>query len=143
MTQRFKMIASAYLFLVNDGKILLSRRFHTGYEDGNYSVPAGHVEDGETLIECLIREAKEEIGIEIEKKDVSLVHVMHRKEMDIRVDFFFTIKNWIGTPINCEPQKCDELAWFSLGLLPTNTVLYIALAIESWQRGEVYTERGF
>lgn len=87
MTQRFKMIASAYLFLVNDGKILLSRRFHTGYEDGNYSVPAGHVEDGETLIECLIREAKEEIGIEIEKKDVSLVHVMHRKEMDIRVDF--------------------------------------------------------
>ena len=101
------------------------------------------MEDGETLIECLIREAKEEIGIEIEKKDVSLVHVMHRKEMDIRVDFFFTIKNWIGTPINCEPQKCDELAWFSLGLLPTNTVLYIALAIESWQRGEVYTERGF
>ena len=141
MKDRFKMIASAYLFLVKDDVILLSRRFQTGYEDGNYSLPAGHVEDGETLTDCLIREAKEEIGIDIDKNDISLVHVMHRKETDIRVDFFFTTIKWIGTPTNCELQKCDDLSWFLLNALPENTVPYIRAAVEAWKRGEFYQER--
>ena len=47
--QRFKMIGSSYLLLIENNKILLSRRFNTGYEDGKYSLPAGHVETGETL----------------------------------------------------------------------------------------------
>lgn len=135
------MIASSYVFLIKDGKILLSRRFQTGYEDGNYSLPAGHVEDGETLTGCLIREAKEEIGIDIDKKDISLVYVMHRKETDIRVDFFFTTTKWIGTPTNCEPKKCDDLSWFALNALPKNTVPYIRAAIEGWIKGEIYQER--
>ncbi len=139
----FKMIASSYLFLLKDGRILLSLRSQTGYEDGNYSLPAGHVEDGETLIGCLIREAKEEIGIDIDKNDISLVYVMHRKETDIRMDFFFTTTKWAGTPTNCEPQKCDDLSWFALNALPENTVGYIRAAIEGWRKGEIYQERGW
>ncbi|OGG14305.1 hypothetical protein A2875_01995 [Candidatus Gottesmanbacteria bacterium RIFCSPHIGHO2_01_FULL_46_14] len=46
---RFKMIASSYLLCIRDDMILLSRRHNTGYEDGNYSLPAGHVEDDELL----------------------------------------------------------------------------------------------
>lgn len=143
MADRFKMIASAYLFLVADGKILLSRRFHTGYEDGKYSVPAGHLEEGETLTQCLVRESKEEIGITIKITDVSLVYTMHRKETDIRVDFFFTAKIWKGAVKNGEPTKCDDVQWFPLAALPSTTVGYIRSAIEAWQRGEVYGERGF
>ena len=141
MKDRFKMIASSYLFLIKDGKILLSLRSQTGYEDGNYSLPAGHVEDGETLTECLCREAKEEIGIDIDKKDISLVYVMHRKETDIRVDFFFTTTKWAGTPTNCELLKCDDLSWFALNALPENTVPCIRAAIEGWRKGEIYQER--
>ena len=87
---RFKMIASSYLLLVIDGKILLSRRFKTGYEDGKYSLPAGHIEDNESLTAGGAREIFEEIGIRIKPKDLTLVHVMHRKKDDIRMDFFFT-----------------------------------------------------
>lgn len=143
MADRFTMIASAYLFLVTDEKILLSRRFHTGYEDGKYSVPAGHLEKGETLTQCLARESKEEIGITIKTTDVSLVYMMHRKETDIRVDFFFTAKTWKGVIKNCEPKKCDDVQWFPLIALPSTTVGYIKSAIEAWQKGEVYGERGF
>jgi len=137
------MIASSYLFLIESGKILLSRRYHTGYEDGKYSVPAGHVEDNETLTDCLIREVREEIGITILPEDARLVHVMHRKESDIRVDFFFTVSSWDGTIQNKEPNKCDDLQWFSVRRLPNTTIPYIREAIVHVLKKEFYSERGW
>lgn len=140
---RFKLIASLYLFLIEDGKILLQRRYKTGYEDGNYGVPSGHLEEGESLTEGLAREVKEEINIDIKPKDAKLVQVMHRKESDIRLDFFFVTKRYSGKPKNVEPNKCDDLQWFPLEELPTNTISYIRAAIENYQAKKFYSERGW
>jgi mutator protein MutT len=137
------MITAAYPFYIKEGKILLGRRINTGYADGMYSLPAGHVEDGETLANCVVREAKEEIGVDIREADLDLVHVMHRKEEDTRVDFFFFVKKWKGTPTICEPDKCDDLTWFALDTLPENTVPYIRSAIEQWQKGIIYSNFGW
>lgn len=79
---RFKMIASSYLLLIRDGEILLLRRKNTGYEDGNYSLPAGHVENDESLTRAASREIFEEIGIRIKPTNFTLVHVMHRGTFD-------------------------------------------------------------
>lgn len=140
---RFTMIASGYLFLIKDEKILLSRRFQTGYEDGNYSLPAGHIEENEQISVGTAREVAEEIGLNILPQDLRLVHVMHRKGDDIRMDFFFTVKDWSGEVTNCEPEKCDDLAWFDLSDLPTNTIPYIKSAIEHFQAGKMYSEFGW
>lgn len=141
--ERFKMIASSYLLLIRDGKILLSRRFNTGYEDGNYSLPAGHIEDNESLTAGGAREIFEEIGMRVKPKDLELVHVMHRKENDIRMDFFFTAKTDIQMPVNKEPNKCDDLRWFPLTKLPANTIPYIRHAIECYQKNIFYSEFGW
>ncbi|MEK7141771.1 MAG: NUDIX domain-containing protein [Patescibacteria group bacterium] len=140
---RFKMIASSYLILVVDGKILLSRRYQTGYEDGKYSLPAGHVEKGETLTQCMAREASEEIGLMVRPEKFILVHVMHRKHMDIRLDFFFVADIVNQKPVNREPNKCDDLRWFPLTKLPTNTIPYIRHAIECYQKKIFYSEFGW
>ncbi len=141
--ERFKTISSSYLILIKNRKILLLRRFRTGYEDGKYSLPAWHVEEGETLREAAAREIKEEIGLLIKPEDFELVHIMHRKGDDIRVDFFFTAKKWKGVPANMELNKCDDLRWFSLTKLPVNTIPYIRKAITNYQEKILYSEVGF
>ncbi|HIE41446.1 MAG TPA: NUDIX domain-containing protein, partial [Candidatus Aenigmarchaeota archaeon] len=70
--ERFKIIPTVYLVLIKDNKILLSRRFNTGFHDGEYSFPAGHLDGNETLIQAMVREAKEEIGIELKPEDLKL-----------------------------------------------------------------------
>ncbi len=140
---RHTIIPAVHLFLIKDDQILLARRFQTGYEDGNYSVPAGHVEKGETATIAVIREAREEVGISVDVKDVKMVHVMHRRSDSERVDFFFECKKWNHTPTNLEPEKCDELRWCSLLQLPHNTVPYLRFAIDQYRHSISYSEYGW
>lgn len=143
MTKRFGQIATSHLFLIKGNKILLLRRFNTGYQDGNYSAPAGHIEGNETARETMVREAKEEVEIEIKREDLKVVHVMHRNENEERIDFFFTIKNWKGEPQIMEPHKCDDLNWFELDDLPNNIVPYIKQAINCFLKNIFYSEYGW
>jgi len=141
--ERFKLIASLYLFLIRDDKILLMRRFQTGYEDGNYGLPSGHLEDNESAIEGLIREVKEEIGVRIKASDLQLVHIKHRREKDTRIDLFYTAKKYYGNIMNAEPEKCDEVKWFKLGKLPKNIIPYVKNALECYLKGIIYSEVGW
>jgi len=144
--QFFKLIPAVHLFLVKDDKVLLLRRFNTGYEDGNYSVPAGHVDGGEEASKAMTREAAEETGIKIKKEALDLVHVMHRRKKDEgeeRIDFFFKTEIWEGKIKICEPNKCDQLKWFKIDLLPNNVIPYVKHAITCMQKGTRYSEFGW
>jgi len=143
MKDRFTMIAAVYLLFIREDKILMIRRFQTGYADGEYSLPAGHVEDNESLTDSLIREAQEEVGILLESKDIRLAQVMHRKSNDIRLDFFFVTNKEGVTPKNMEPHKADDMQWYPLSALPTNTVPYVRVVIEKYQKNIFYSEFGW
>lgn len=144
MSQRFTFIGSVYLFLIEENKILLQRRFQTGFEDGNYGVPAGHLDGNETARAGCVREIREEIGININPSDLSVIHIMHRKSpQDERIDFFMTTSAYTGTITNLEPEKCDDLQWFALDSLPANMVDYVRVAIENYKDGISYSEYGW
>src|SRR3954451_19384197 len=112
VTERFRMPVAVHLFLLRDEAVLLLRRYNTGYEDGNYSVIAGHLDGDEVVIAAAVRKAREEAGIAIAPADMAIVGVMHRRADDERIDFFCTAARWSGTITNCEPEKCDALDWF-------------------------------
>ncbi len=141
--EKFKYIGSAYIILIKDGKVLLGRRQNTGFRDGWYGLPAGHLDGGESVRQGCAREAKEEIGITVKPEDLSVVHVMHRKMDDERFDFFMTASHYEGEPRNCELDKCDDLSWFPLDTLPENTIPYIREVLASVQKGETYSEFGW
>lgn len=140
---RFKLIPEVHLLLRREGEVLMLRRFQTGYEDGNYSLVAGHVDGGETFKEAMIREAQEEAGIELQAEGFNLILTMHRKAADERLSLFFEARNWTGEPENMEPNKCDDLSWFPENELPSNTVPYIAAAVRACQEGHGYFEFGW
>lgn len=140
---RFMAPVAVHLFLTRDRSILLLRRANTGYEDGNYSVPAGHLDGGESVTAAAIREAREEVGIELVPAQLRQVLVMHRRAGSERIDFFLEAHGWKGNPRNCEPEKCDELKWVALDDLPPNVISYVRRAIEAHAAGETYVEFGW
>lgn len=148
--RRFRMPVAVHLFLLQGEKILLLRRFNTGYEDGNYSVIAGHLDGDEEVIQAMIREAREEALIEIEPRDIKIVGIMHRKIPDGKainyaeaINFFLVARSWRGTVVNGEPHKCDELAWYPLNRLPENVVPYVRKAIANYQEGAWFESYGW
>ncbi len=144
-TLRHKIVPAAYLIPVWQGKILLSRRFQTGYEDGKYSLIAGHVESGETFTQCVAREAKEEAGIIVQPENLEMVHAMCRNagQDNERMDLYFVTTEWQGKIKNCEPHKCDDLAWCDIDQLPENTISYIVQAIRAVNDEIYYSECGW
>ena len=131
---------ACYLVLIRDGKLLLSKRGHTGYQDGKYSMIAGHVEDVETVWEALVREAREEAGLYLDPGGLRMAHVMHRQDVDREYVDFYIASDTKEEPRNLEPEKCDGLDWFDRNGLPDNVIPYVRSAIESINRGEAYSE---
>ncbi|MBI2098069.1 MAG: NUDIX domain-containing protein [Candidatus Wildermuthbacteria bacterium] len=143
---RHRIIPAAYVILQDGNKILLQRRYNTGYEDGNYSFVSGHVEQGESYINAIIREAKEEAGVELRGQDLRFVHLMHRKGEDSyneRADVFFVAARWSGEIANVEPHKCDDLSWFDKSDLPENLIPYIREVLGYIDKDVMYSEYGW
>lgn len=140
--QRFRVPVAVHMLLMRDTDVLLLRRFNTGYEDGKLSVPAGHLDGNESVIEAGIREAWEETGIRIGPTDIRIVQVMHRFAEEERIDYFLTASTWEGEIINSEPEKCDLLAWFPVDDLPGNTIPYVAYGIQCWRDNVNFPQYG-
>lgn len=58
-TERHKLKVAVYVLLIKDDKILLARRSKTGWQDGNYTIPSGHLDPNETIATAAIRETQE------------------------------------------------------------------------------------
>lgn len=140
---RHRPFSAVYLLLFDDTEILLLKRQNTGHRDGEYSLVAGHIEQGETATEAMVREAKEEIGINVVPSALQGVHVIHRNSGErVYVDLYFTADEWDGEVHNREPEKCAELAWFETTALPADTVPYVEQAITNVSN-EMYSEFGW
>ena len=108
-------------FILNDkGEVLLMRRGLNKSMPGAWIIPGGKVDFNETLSDAVKRETLEEIGVEIEI-DGQLPAFDHiiADEGEHWVTSIFTARITNGTPVNKEPEKCDEIGWFALDALPS------------------------
>ncbi|MFI7066646.1 NUDIX domain-containing protein [Kribbella sp. NPDC050124] len=137
---RFRVVPAAYVVLRRGDEVLMLLRANTGYMDGYWAVPAGHVEKDESVFDAAIREVREEVGVEIEPEDLVPVTAMHRtggngEWIDERVDFFFTASKWRGEARLMEPGKADGLDWFALDKLPDPVVPHEARVLAGLSGG--------
>mgnify|MGYP000957974839 FL=1 len=124
-----------------DGKkqILLSKRKNTGYKDGEYELPGGHLEENEDLYEAMIREAKEELGISLNRQDLKIVHIMYHYTGK-RMNFILEIEKSNLEPRIMEVDKCEELKWVEINNLPENTMEKVKIIIGYIEKGELYSK---
>lgn len=142
-SERHKVIGDVHLLLMDGDRVLFGRRKNTGYEDGAYHPPSGHLEAAESVIEALRREAKEEIGVAIDPEDVEFSHVMHNSSSGGRIAFFFTARRWEGEPTNREPDKCAELSWFPFNDPPNHLIDYCRIALSQIAAGAMFSVYGW
>lgn len=147
MKQRYETKVAVFLVLTRmmDGKkqVLLQKRCNTGYMDGKYDMAcSGHLEAGETLAMAVVREAKEEIDIEINPQDLELVSIIHPHQENY-INIFFTTQKYQGTPKIMEKDKCDDLSWFQIDNLPDNTIERIKNVLKNIQSKIVYDDGDF
>ena len=138
-----RLPVAVHIFLLRENHVLLLQRANTGYEDGNYSVVAGHLDGQESVTQAAIREAYEEVGVHLRPTNLAVVGVMHRLSNDECIDFFLAATEWDGTLANQEPDKCSELRWCALDTLPTNTIPYVHAALENFRQGVWFAEFGW
>ena len=146
MKEYFQLIPAVFVVLLDNNKVLLIRRLNTGWSDGEYTLPSGHLDGNETARAAAMRELKEEVGVDVNPEDMDFVHVIHRRgdEGDHeRVDFFFKAKKYSGTAYNAEPEKCDDIGWFPLNSLPEKTIPMIRHALEQVSESKFYSEVNF
>ena len=146
--KRHNLKCAVYVLFIKNSKILLYRRANTGWQDGKYGTPAGHLEKNENIINAAVREAKEESGLTVKAKDLEFVHVVHRlfvkgKSIETNrdyIDFFFLAKKWKGQPMITEENKSDDMIWANLNNLPPNILKNVKLMIDNFLNKKYFSE---
>lgn len=104
--------------IIRDGAMLLGRR-KGGDGEGEWGLPGGHVEYGESLVEAAKRELEEETGLAADT--LTLVGVVNDPRGDCHyIHFSFAANNTEGEPVLAEPEKCYGWEWIPLSDLPEN-----------------------
>ena len=108
------------LVVSKDDKVLLMRRYNTGWNDGMYALMGGHVEDSENIFDTAVREAKEELGIIVNAENLKPLFSM--QVSPDHVYFYFGCSEFENEPKIMEPDQCDDLQYFDTKHLPDNLI---------------------
>ena len=139
MEERFKSTVCVDLIIEKDSKILLMKRKNTGYNDLEYELPGGHLEKDEDLIDAMIREAKEELLIDLKREDIKILYLMHHYTGE-RLNFIFKVDGTNLNPKIGEPNKCEELKWVSINNLPDNTTDKVRIILNDILNNKTYNK---
>ncbi|MCP3787979.1 NUDIX domain-containing protein [Micromonospora sp. A3M-1-15] len=105
--------------LVENGAVLLVHRSPTrrAYPD-LWDLPGGHVEAGESELQALAREMREELGVQIVAESSSRVGDWHAGSGEDAVQVgVWHIRDWVGAPTNRAPDEHDDIAWVGISEL--------------------------
>lgn len=135
---REEFLSAIYMIIKNEkGEILFQRRCGSKLWPDFLGLPAGHVDKGEDVYQALVREAREELNIDINVKDIEDTFVVNRINKNLKpyYDVYFVIKNYKGIIKINEPNKCQELKWVLLDNMPDDVIEFEKIALDNYEKG--------
>ena len=137
---RFPLVTHMLLFR-DGGELLLLRRANSGYLDGYYVMPGGHVQSGETICAAAVRECAEETGLLISPDQVRPLAVLpYLNPAAQGVDFVMGADGWTGEPCINEPERFDDLLWARPDALPAKSAPYLPKLLAMISQGDWFHE---
>jgi len=127
------------VLLVDERKRVLLTLRKRAPEAGCWSIVGGKVDYLEQLEQCAVREAREEVGVEVKLVQLLCVtdHVLPEEEQHWVAPAYLG-KIVSGEAKNCEPHKTGAVQWFEMNGIPENLTMTARNAIEAYAR---YRER--
>jgi mutator protein MutT len=117
--------------IVDGQSVLLVKRAHPPLQ-GEWSLPGGAVEVGETLHEAVVREVREETGLEVAVgRLVDVVDRVHRTP-DGRVEYHFVVVDYLCTPVGgvlAHDSDAAEVCWAAADDLTRYRLTAVAAAV--------------
>ena len=135
---REEFLSAIYMIIKNEkGEILFQRRCGSKLWPDFLGLPAGHVDRGEDVYQALVREAREELNIDINSKDIEDTFVVNRVNKNLKpyYDVYFVIKNYKGIIKINEPNKCQELKWVLLDNMPEDVIEFEKIVLDNYEKG--------
>ena len=123
--------------IFKDRKVLMGKRINA-HGGGKYCGPGGHLEFGETIEDCAIRETREEAGIEIQNIRVICVSNLLVWEGKHYVDFGVAADWKSGEPRPLEVDKREGWDWYALDKLPQPLMDAEEYYFEAMKTGVIY-----
>lgn len=127
------------IFIIENEKVLLGKRKNC-YGEGTWALPGGHLEQGESIGGCVIRELKEELGIcALEFKLVSLSDFINERGHYVHISFL--LEKFSGEIQNMEPDRCYEWKYFCISDLPKELFNPHVNILKNYLENVLYLER--
>ena len=139
---RFKVPVGIFVLLRQGTQVLLQLRQNCSFS-GCWGFVGGHLDGDKSIISAAIREAKEEVGVDISPDDLVLKTVCHSNKGEEYLQFYFECRRWSGIPENKEVHKCACLEWHDWNSTPENTCPYLKEAIQKINAGISFYEDKF
>lgn len=116
MEERPKIGVAVYI--LKDNKVLLLRR-KGSHGEGTWCPPGGHLEFGESLEDCAVREALEETNVKIKNiRFGTATNDIFKEEKKHYITIHMIADYASGEAKIIEPGKCTDIGWFSWRALP-------------------------
>ncbi|MBL8202171.1 MAG: 8-oxo-dGTP diphosphatase MutT [Chromatiales bacterium] len=107
------------------GRILIARRPAGGHVGGFWEFPGGKLNPGESPAEALVRELREEIGVNVEAASPFMAYRHDYPERSVELHVFL-VERYTGDPRGVEGQP---LRWVSVAEFPSAGLLEADLPI--------------
>lgn len=120
------------VLIASDGKVLLGRRGPGVRSPGRWSFPAGFVERGEVVEAAAIREAREEVGLDVELGPVLALLSAPGETVVLAV---FPVRSFAGTPV--AGDDLVEIGWFAADALPDLAFPHDERIIAAWLGAQI------
>jgi len=133
MQQPLTGIPIALAFVEENGQVLLTRRPIGVHQGGLWEFPGGKVEPGETLVAAVIRELREEIGVEV-AVGAEMATIQYAYADRCVALHLFPCQLLSGTPT---PHAVDAVRWVPMSQLATMDFPPATVALlAAWRGGE-------